>query len=139
MTSSSASLVTGWRRRVLLAFGVGAVGLAALACSDYTGGGAALSLDTDATVEGIDRDAVLGELAEVRDLFASSSETPADVITAVAYDDGALSVTLAAEAAGVEDAGEICNDLSKGIQLPDLAITVQGPDGATLATCEFGP
>lgn len=138
MTSSPDSSRRGWRRFLLLALGVGTLSLAALACSDESGAGVNLGLSGDATVEGIDRDALLGELSEVRDLFASSSAIPADVITDVDYDDGSLRVTLAAEAEGIEDAQQICEDLSQGIQLPDLAITVEGPDGATLATCEFG-
>ncbi len=141
MTSSPASPVRGWRRAALLTFGVVALGLGVAACTDDSGSGADLGLDTfntSATVEGVDRDALLGELGEVRDLFATTSQIPPDVIADVAYDDSALTVTLAAEAEGVEDAQEICDDLSQGIQLPDLAITVEGPDGTRLASCEFG-
>ncbi len=143
--TSSAELATraarGWQRAVLLTAGL-ALGFAAVGCTADSDRDVTLNLD-DNTPVGIDRGAVLGELDEVRDLFAERSNLPAEVIADVSYEEGALNVTLA-ETEGVdaggaaEQAEQICNDLSEAIQLPDLAITVDGPDGTRLASCDFG-
>ncbi len=127
--------VRGWRRALLLTAGLAAISLAA-ACSDDAD--ADVTLGVDGTQVGIDRDALLGEVSEVRDLFAERSSLPAEVIADVDYDDGTLNITLAEDTEGVDQAEQVCNDLSEAIQLPDLAINVDGPDGTRLATCEFG-
>jgi hypothetical protein len=132
--------VRGWRRALILTVGLAAVGLAAVACTDDP---ADVTLDVDGTQVGIDRRAILGELTGVRALFAERSALPAEVIGDVDYEEGTLDVTLAPASAerGAETAGQaeqVCNDLREAIQLPNLTINVHGPDGARLASCEFG-
>ena len=147
MTSSPPSTrsVRGWRRALLLTVGLAAVGLTAVACSDDPDANATLGVD--GTQIGIDRDSLLGELSEVRVLFTQRSELPSEVIADVDYDEGTLNITLAASSAegtaegtpaGVAKAEQVCDDLSKAIQLPKFTINVDGPDGARLASCEFG-
>jgi|GEM_PF-3488827 len=118
------------RRRVLMAV-VCVASLALVACGDADG-------DGDGADTGIDREQLLGEVSEVRSLFEERSPLPPELISDVSYEEGQLDVTLADDAEGVEQAEQVCNDLSEAIQLPDLAITVHGPDGSELASCEFG-
>ena len=116
-----------------------ALGLVAACTEDDEGPTGIIDAATERTESsGIDREAVLGELSEVRDLFAARSPLPPELLDDVSYQDGSLRVTLAQEAEGAEQASQVCNDLSQSIQLPDLAISVVGPDGTELASCTFG-
>ena len=115
--------------------------LASMACTDdpdEADAGLDLGGTEVATAGGIDRESLLGELSEVRNLFAATSPLSADLIADVSYEDQRLSVTLAEETEGVEQAEQVCRDLSEAIQLTNLSITVDGPDGSQLASCEFG-
>lgn len=118
-------------RRLLLLPLMAFASLAFVACGDTEG-------DGEGADTGIDREQLLGEVSEVRSLFEERSPLPPELISDVSYDEGRLDVTLAEDAEGVEQAEQVCNDLSEAIQLPDLAITVHGPDGSELASCEFG-
>lgn len=118
------------RRLVLMAV-VCVASLALVACGDAED-------DGDSADTGIDREQLLGEVSEVRSLFEERSPLPPELISDVSYEEGQLDVTLAEEAEGVDQAEQVCRDLSEAIQLLDLAIAVHGPDGSELASCEFG-
>lgn len=123
-------------RRLLVVTALAVASLALVACGDAEG-------DGEGSDTGIDREQLLGEVSEVRSLFEERSPLPPELISDVSYEEGQLDVTLAEDAesaAGdeVEQAEQVCSDLSEAIQLPDLTITVHGPDGSELASCEFG-
>lgn len=118
-------------RRVFVLSVVAITSLALVACGDAEG-------DGEGSDTGIDREQLLGEVSEVRGLFEERSPLSPELIEDVSYDEGQLDVTLAEEAEGADQAEQVCNDLSEAIQLPDLTITVHGPDGTELASCEFG-
>ena len=111
---------------------IAALAAALLGCS-----GSESDAEEGGTQTGIDRSELLGDLGEVRDLFAQRSPLDAELLADVSYSDGELTVTLADDAGGVGQAEQVCNDLGDAIQLPDLSINVEGPDGAPLATCTF--
>lgn len=117
-------------RRFVLAAAVVVASLGLVACGDSDG-------DADGSDMGIDREALLGEVSEVRGLFEERSPLPPELISDVSYEAGQLDVTLSEDAEGLDQAEQVCSDLSEAIQLPDLAITVHGPDGSELASCEF--
>jgi len=126
------------RRYVLTAF-MAVAAFALVACGDAEG-------DGEGSDTGIDREQLLGEVSEVRSLFEERSPLPPELIADVSYEEGQLDVTLAEDAESAagdqaeqaEQAEQVCSDLSEAIQLPDLSITVHGPDGTELASCEFG-
>lgn len=147
MSSPGSWTRLGWNirpRRLLLPVVLvsALVVLGAVACEDDASGG-----DVDgegASTAVIDRAVVLGQLSQVRDLFADRSPLDGDVIGDVSYEDGVLDVTLAQDSASTATADrsgqaeQICNDLGDAIQLADLQINVLGPDGDELASCQFG-
>lgn len=99
--------------------------------------------ESGGSTDGIDRSALLGELDEVRDLFAQTSPLDAELLADVDYREGQLTVTLSDDAQmpeaqdAAEQAAEVCEDLGQAIQLPDLVINVDAPDGVRLASCSF--
>lgn len=123
---------------VLLSLAAGTVLLFA-ACDDGAGpvDGRDVTEGSDSG-NGVDVEAILDHVDEVRLLFAEGSTTyPPDVIDDAEYGAGQLVVAVTDDIEGLEDANRFCNELSGAIAAPDLSIVVQDQHGVILTECRF--
>lgn len=125
-------------RRMLAAGGLLLLVLAS-ACDEDTAEptGAATSAPALTSPVAVDRDAILNELAEVRALFEQQSSLDAGVLRDVSFEDGQLTVVLDDTNTDLDQAEQICQDLGEAIQVADVRIQVNAPDGSSLASCAF--
>ncbi len=93
---------------------------------------------TDGSSGAIDRQAILGNLAEVQAMLEDTASRFDDqVITDVDFANNRLTVTASEEVQELEDAQELCQDLSEAVAAVDLTIIVRNETGAELAACTF--
>jgi len=119
---------------------LGAVSLALIACEDDPAVGEPGTSTTtpNMPVEGIDRESILGDLAEVQAILeTSASSLPADAIEDVEYEDGTLRIVGNPDFANLEQAEALCEDMSAAIASADLSIEVVNAAGEVLASCTF--
>lgn len=126
------------RAGTLLALVAGAALLVAACEDDQTVDGLGSNATEGDTTAGVNVDAILGDVQEVRLLLeqASSAFSPA-VIEDTTYSDGQLTVVVTEEVDGLDQAQTLCEDLSEAIAATDVHITVQDQAGSVLAECRF--
>lgn len=140
--------IRGTRARLALLVAVLGLSAGLVACDDEEGGATAVATGTPGLGTGIDRETILGEVEQVRAMFAQSSMLDAQILEDVTYEDGRLRVILGADATGadttanttadaVAQAEQVCDDLARAMQLPDLQISVHSPGGEELAACQL--
>lgn len=136
--------IRGTRARLALLVAVLGLSAGLVACDDQEGGATAVATGTPGLGTGIDRETILGEVEQVRAMFAQSSMLDAQILEDVTYEDGRLRVILGADATGadttadaVAQAEQVCDDLARAMQLPDLQISVHSPGGEELAACQL--
>ena len=125
------------RSRIVMAAGGLLLLVLVSACDEDTAGPTGTATTDPALTSPVDRDAILNELAEVRALFDEQSSLDAGVLRDVSFEDGQLTVVLEHEHTDLDQAEQICQDLSAAIQVADLRIQVNAPDGSSLANCAF--
>lgn len=123
---------------VLLALAAGAVLLFA-ACDDDGADADGLGVTEGSNgTNGVNVDAILGDPGEVRLLLdQAGSAFTSEVIADTTYADGQLTVTVTEQIDGLDQAEQLCDDLSEAIAATDVSIHVQDQTGNSLAECRF--
>lgn len=134
------------RRALPLLTAILAAALFAAACEDTGDDTGILDGDGDAngaaaspaSTEGIDREAILNEVEEVQAMLEeAASDIPADAVSDVSFDNSTLTVTVTEEISGLDQAEQLCEDLSQAVQATDIQILVQDASGGVMAECAF--
>lgn len=122
----------------LIALLVGGSLLGLIACDADADGDANLDVPSGGTpaIEGIDREAILNELDEVRQILAESgSLMPVDSISDVDFNDGTLRLTTTDTLPGLPEAETLCSEVHAALEMSDLSVEVVDETGALVTSC----
>jgi hypothetical protein len=87
--------------------------------------------------DGVDREAILNEVEEVRDMLAeSASSLPPEAIKDVTFEAGVLRITVGEEVGGLGEAERLCDDLLGALQMTAVSIEVVDETDVAITSCE---
>jgi hypothetical protein len=116
-------------RGAVLVVMAGVLSLVLLGCDE-----AQQELTGTPDIEGIDREAILNELEDVRQILTESA-IPADSISAVEFRDGVLRATVSDQVHDEVEADRLCREMQRALEMTDLRIELLDASGSVVTSC----
>jgi hypothetical protein len=122
--------------RSFMALVIGAAALGLIGCDAAEDAATDGANGRTPAIAGVDREAILNELDEVRQILADSGSTlQVDSISDVEFSDGTLRLTTSDTLPGLAEAETLCGDVHAALEMSNVSVEVVDETGALVTSC----